>query len=188
MYVFLAAIFAVGALNRSTVLFVAIAFFAVHMLTGTLLGWSWENRGPEILHMPADSLVGLGLWFWIGAAYWICRDSIPVNGWLAAALAIMIFATFYSPHIKLAGLIVFPYLIYYAAHAPLRVSVPMGDISYGVYLYAWPVTQIVYHYNSGKLSFPAMAALSTALTFGLAWLSWVLVERPALRFKQSASS
>jgi peptidoglycan/LPS O-acetylase OafA/YrhL len=53
------------------------------------------------------------------------------------------------------------------------------DASFGLYIYGWPVTQMLAH-QMPWLSAPALAALALAATLPLAALSWQLVERPAL--------
>jgi peptidoglycan/LPS O-acetylase OafA/YrhL len=68
----------------------------------------------------------------------------------------------------------------------IRLWVPLPtlpvDISYGVYLYAYPVQQIVIMAQPG---WSAVTCLGVALpiVLALAFLSWRLVERPALRLK-----
>lgn len=57
------------------------------------------------------------------------------------------------------------------------------DISYGLYLYAWPVSQVLY------LAFPGQGAmlnfLSTSLVAAaLALFSWRLIEEPSLKMKR----
>ncbi len=53
-----------------------------------------------------------------------------------------------------------------------------GDLSYGAYLYAFPIQQLVLdHFHSFATT------IATALTLTVAVLSWHLVERPALRLK-----
>lgn len=56
------------------------------------------------------------------------------------------------------------------------------DVSYGVYLYAFPVQQAVISVASPLGLWPTML-LAAAITVGLACLSWWVVERPALRLK-----
>lgn len=58
-----------------------------------------------------------------------------------------------------------------------------GDVSYGMYLYAFPIQQSVYALWP-SLRFSASLALVTALTLLAAWLSWQLVEAPTLRLKR----
>jgi peptidoglycan/LPS O-acetylase OafA/YrhL len=58
---------------------------------------------------------------------------------------------------------------------PLR-----ADLSYGLYIYGWPVAQTLVHLYPG-LGPVELAALSLACTLPLAAASWHLVERPSLR-------
>jgi peptidoglycan/LPS O-acetylase OafA/YrhL len=60
-------------------------------------------------------------------------------------------------------------------------ALPLGaDLSYGLYIYGWPVAQTLVHLYPG-LTPAELAALSVACTLPLAAASWHLVERPALR-------
>lgn len=53
------------------------------------------------------------------------------------------------------------------------------DISYGLYIYAWPVQQIIA--NETDLPFYASIAASMVCTAMLAYLSWIFIEKPFLR-------
>jgi peptidoglycan/LPS O-acetylase OafA/YrhL len=60
----------------------------------------------------------------------------------------------------------------------LREAARFGDLSYGAYLYAFPIQQLVLdHFHGFAISIATIATLVVAL------LSWHLVERPALRLK-----
>jgi peptidoglycan/LPS O-acetylase OafA/YrhL len=59
----------------------------------------------------------------------------------------------------------------------------LGDWSYGVYLYAFPVQQWLAWTGLHKTSFAAYLLASTLITVVLAALSWHLDEKQALRFK-----
>lgn len=65
----------------------------------------------------------------------------------------------------------------------LREAGSYGDLSYGIYIYAWPVQQMVTHYMGKDASYLALFAMSLIITTGLAWASWRYVEAPALRRK-----
>ena len=78
------------------------------------------------------------------------------------------------------------YLILYLAQAPWLPPLPAaryGDLSYGLYIYGWPVEQTLLCATDGALAwwqlFPAAFLVSAALAF----LSWHLVEKRALRWK-----
>ena len=56
-----------------------------------------------------------------------------------------------------------------------------GDPSYGIYILSFPIQQLVY--SSGLARTPAaMFALSGAISIGVGYLSWHVVERPVLRW------
>jgi peptidoglycan/LPS O-acetylase OafA/YrhL len=78
------------------------------------------------------------------------------------------------------------YLVLYLAQAPWLPPLPaarFGDLSYGLYIYGWPVEQTLLYASGGALAwwqlFPAALAVSAALAF----FSWHLVEKRALRWK-----
>ncbi|GAB2461589.1 acyltransferase [Comamonas humi] len=58
-----------------------------------------------------------------------------------------------------------------------------GDVSYGTYLYAFPIQQSVRALWPG-LGFTSSLALVVVLTLAAGWLSWRLVEEPTLRLKR----
>lgn len=64
----------------------------------------------------------------------------------------------------------------------------IGDFSYGVYLYAWPVQQTTIWYFDNQLSLVQGLVLTALLTTVLAIASWKLVEAPALRLKSTTRS
>lgn len=75
-------------------------------------------------------------------------------------------------------------------HVALRISMGakltdrMGDLSYGLYIFAFPVQQVVAHQGIGLgWSFSVSFSLSLLMTGGLAFASWHLVEKRALLFK-----
>lgn len=65
----------------------------------------------------------------------------------------------------------------------LRRTGRFGDVSYGLYIYAYPVQQTVVWLSDNKLPFGWGLALVAIITTGLAWLSWTLIEKPALQLK-----
>lgn len=58
-----------------------------------------------------------------------------------------------------------------------------NDISYGVYIYAFPVQQLVVQLGGGSLPEPVISCsfVSLLVVVPLAIVSWLLVERPAMR-------
>lgn len=58
--------------------------------------------------------------------------------------------------------------------------VARNDVSYGFYIYAWPVQQLTVLVGGATIGMPLYILVTVLVTFALAWLSWVVVERPAM--------
>ena len=63
----------------------------------------------------------------------------------------------------------------------LRSAARFGDLSYGIYLWAFPVQQLVLHYF-GHVPLALNLMMVLAFTLPLAFISWHLIERRALAF------
>jgi peptidoglycan/LPS O-acetylase OafA/YrhL len=69
-----------------------------------------------------------------------------------------------------------------------RITDYSGDMSYGIYIFAFPVQQMVVHMGSGRSwSWNLHFGFSLLITFLLAYASWHLVESRALRYKPGAA-
>lgn len=78
------------------------------------------------------------------------------------------------------------YLVLYAAYLPgraVRGFNRLGDYSYGLYIYAFPVQQTV-ALLSPETALPAQVATTAAVSLLLAALSWHLIEKPFLDRKR----
>jgi peptidoglycan/LPS O-acetylase OafA/YrhL len=60
-----------------------------------------------------------------------------------------------------------------------------GDLSYGTYLYGWPVTQLVRSEVGTSLTGWGLFLISLPLAVTCGWLSWHLVEKHALALKKA---
>lgn len=67
-----------------------------------------------------------------------------------------------------------------------RTADVLGDLSYGFYIYGFPVQQALVHYL--RPTAPELMASSFVVTFALSYLSWHLVESQALRLKTGIPS
>ena len=74
------------------------------------------------------------------------------------------------------------YLLLYVGSTWRTRFAATEDISYGMYIYGWPIQQLLALAGVGALVPQAgFVVLTIALTAPLAWVSWRLVEKPAMR-------
>lgn len=127
------------------------------------------------------------LMFLLGAAAHLFAHRIVLHRGLAALAAVSVLVALLTLRdYQLLGGLGFAYLCMYAAvRLPLRGN-PRWDLSYGLYVYHWPVQLLLALAGATVLGEWAFAALGITLAMGLAALSWLLVEAPALRFKDVA--
>ena len=121
--------------------------------------------------------------FAIGTALSLARGRIPLHGALVGLALIGGFASLGSA-----------VQVYAVAFAMVYASLWMGvrlparwrtDLSYGVYIYAFPITQFAVLAGLGRWGPVPLAVVAAAVTLPIAFLSWHLVERPALAWKGS---
>src|SRR5262249_52776877 len=63
----------------------------------------------------------------------------------------------------------------------------VGDLSYGLYIYGWPAQDLVIYLSGGRASWWQVFLGAVAVAAPLAYLSWHLVENPALRWGRRLS-
>jgi peptidoglycan/LPS O-acetylase OafA/YrhL len=73
-------------------------------------------------------------------------------------------------------------LLWLSTVLPSPAVVRRHDISYGVYIYAFPIQQLLVYAGAHRLGLPAYDVLAALTTAAVAVVSWRLVERPALRW------
>lgn len=134
----------------------------------------------------------LGLIFAVGAVLACWRDRWVPPWWAGAAgsvIAWMMPASALQTALYSVAIAVF--VLGLALHPRWRLRLPtrMGDWSYGVYLYGFPVQQVLSLYGAHQsLGFVGYVLACTALTFVAAALSWHWVERPWLRGRGARSA
>jgi peptidoglycan/LPS O-acetylase OafA/YrhL len=124
--------------------------------------------------------------FIAGVFIYIFRAKIPFNGYLALASAVAGCLLMYNyRYVFLASFPVAYLTVWLGLHRPKNIPVVMdGDYSYGIYLYAGPLQQAVWHWTSLGKSFAGNLVLSLILVSLFAAFSWHAVEKPMLRFKK----
>lgn len=140
-------------------------------------------------------LLKLAPFFLGGACVYFLIERFGVNRWLAVmALIVSLGLILIVP--VWGGQLSAPFLAYgllwLATLIPQPAWVARNDVSYGFYIYAWPVQQLLalagLGIGGGPVGLIAYNLVVALITFALAYLSWVLVERPAMRRIRRAAS
>jgi peptidoglycan/LPS O-acetylase OafA/YrhL len=180
-YGLLALIGAARKLTPCGCLAVIIACMALSIVIGDTVDSPTENFLRRLSVM--------GAWFFGGAFLAVAGNRIPLNSGIAllsvAALALSMRVGGFAQIFVFAG----PYLVLFAGlswRGPLRHVSRVGDFSYGVYIWSWPVQQIaLLHVSSNSPA--AVLAISFPLSLALAFISWRYIEKPALRLKSKSA-
>ena len=151
----------------------------------------WPDATTSLL-LRADArladaeLFRLAFSFVLGAVLYVYSERIPISGRLAfLATVLMAVGTLGGAGFTVVGEVAAAYVwIWLVVRLPFTRADTRGDLSYGVYIYAWPVEQLCADYalnRWGQLPYLVFVLLGT---LALAFLSWHLVERPALMLKR----
>jgi len=125
--------------------------------------------------------------FYAGVFFCINRSRIPLDWRIALVIAILPVVLVKTP---LFGYVLAPaiaYLVFAFSYLPagkIRNFNRLGDYSYGLYIYAFPVQQVVVSLAPEVRPVP-MFIVAFSVTLLLSWLSWNLIEKPALARKNT---
>ena len=180
------------------VLFAGLAFLlrrwwvavlvVVLALAFVLRGYGVGASDPSSNHSNANWLL-FGAIFGVGALY----SAVPwLLSWKACAASIAVGALAYVTGSQMAALvIVIPAVaiqVGVRSWPVLRQAGRYGDFSYGVYLWGWPVQQLVASTLGVQAGFWTLFAVTVPCVLGLAALSWHVVEKRALEAKPSSTA
>ena len=136
---------------------------------GGLGGWGW---------MLSFFAIGMVLYKLRGTRVFDYRVALAA----LALLAVSIVAGGFIVLFPLTGCYLALWLALNPRIPPLRAA-RWGDLSYGLYIYGWPAEQLVIWLNGGHAPWWLVFGGGVAIAGVLAFVSWHLVEAPALRLK-----
>ena len=164
------------------------------VLVGTLGLWLFYGYTGEAFVINATDVKYMLVqvpFFFIGALYRLLQDRVP--DFYRADFAILgyslnwMVASWYGWWNIPVEWVTLPYMVLCFGRGSMPVirrAGRFGDLSYGMYLYAFPVQQVILGAMHGN-EHPILTCM--VLTVPFAALSWHLVERPALRWKPRAA-
>lgn len=139
---------------------------------------------------PRYALCDLGVYFWMGALLYLARDWLPLRWPVAAALVALGAVFAFRPLFHVVAWIAIPYVVLLVSLRRLpgaALTRKFGDFSYGIYIYAFPVQQVIVWRGGATLSNAQNLLRVVFFTFMLAAASWHWIEAPALKLKPRRS-
>ncbi|MDT0168966.1 acyltransferase [Pseudarthrobacter sp. BRE9] len=127
----------------------------------------------------------LGISFSAGALLFIYAQRVRLNNYTVAIAFGLLLAVILAGAATSLAHLPFAYLmLWLGQRLPLQTVGSRYDISYGVYIYAWPVQQcLALAFPGQALPYWAFVAVTTVLVIPFAWASCKFIEQPALRLK-----
>lgn len=163
---------------------VTAALWICAMIAAPIIGDPLEQRGAAY---HGAWMVWLFRFYGAGMLLYLLRDHIRLSKPAALVCFAVILAATFTPAYTEALAIFGSYALIASAFLAadwFKKITHRGDISYGVYIYAFPVQQALVPFsNETAVPWLTNAALSLPITLLLAALSWTFVEKPALALK-----
>lgn len=186
-YVIVAAIGVVGLASRR---WISPAILVAAVIGASLL--PPLTSPEELTRQQGNALIPLvflacrtAIMFAAGALLYQWRDKIPARWSLVAVSLVIVAAASLLPDYRLVAAVPLAYAIIVSGalihNKRMRLRT---DLSYGVYIYAFPMQQLLVIAGLAWLNPFAFFAVATAATLPIAAASWFLVEKPARSLKQ----
>ena len=183
-YLLVLALGMMGAIkNRRMWLVLSMPIFSVFILSK--LGYPIDFLGKHF--NLTNPIIHLLSFFFAGGCFHLYKDKIKFDPKVALIFSVLLFICLFNITLaELALISLGGYLLIYFAFSPISFlsrfqTAP--DISYGVYLYGWPVQMLLIWYI-GDIT--PMGVFSTAMVICsvLGLVSWYSIEKPFLKLKE----
>ncbi len=129
----------------------------------------------------------LSAFFGAGVFAYVNRHFIPLHRYIAIGIIILSLIFVNTEIFLFFFYLALVYLTFWFAFIPtgfIRKFNQLGDYSYGLYVYGFPIQQSVISLFPG-ITPPVLFMLAYMVTLLLAYSSWLRIEKPALRFAKS---
>ncbi|MBT2763309.1 acyltransferase [Paenibacillus sp. ISL-20] len=130
------------------------------------------------------NFIRLAPYFMIGSLLYLYRDRVVISHRLIILCLILIIVGFKAGLLNIVLMFTIPYILI-AVSVSIKFSVfrKYGDFSYGMYIYAFPIQQLLSYLWGDWLNVPSFFVLSTSITLITAIISWHFIEKRAMKLK-----
>jgi len=143
------------------------------------------NNNLVLFTLNFHYLVMFLSFFLSGVICALYKESIML-AWPGALVGISLLLIVPTKWAVFTSFFVLPYLVLYAAsltHLGLEKVGRYGDFSYGMYIFAWPIQQILVKLHGGNIGHNQLFIYTLLITLMLSIVSWHYVEKPMLKKK-----
>lgn len=144
-----------------------------------------------ILFDAIDQFHRLFFMFFSGSAFYMLKNRIPLSPSIFLSSMLILLLSITNKEIYfIAYTLLVAYITLWIAYVPkgaIRKFNKLGDYSYGVYIYAFPIQQSVIAFFPNS-SVELLIIVSSAITLLFAFLSWHLIEKRALNQKEQLAA
>ena len=169
------------------------------LLAVTILSASLFYRPLESASDLSSKFLGIayefnkfGLMFFIGALFASYKKFVThkILNYLGL-ICLVVFLILLTEDISRISMIIYNFIVpviflWIGLQFTFLPKIPdqIGDISYGIYLYSFPIQQLLVYYHIGQSNVTIHIITSTFLTLLLAYISWKYIEFPSLNLKK----
>ncbi|MFM4919491.1 acyltransferase family protein [Aeromonas dhakensis] len=179
-YALLLSLYFIGALKHKLFNILFLAVIIIESLSSEKILFTWPPSNPEVPLLAAC--------FAFGSILAIYKDSVDVNIHTPLALLLayyLLIENDYAPYLSYAS--IFLFILYFSSTEIALKLKPNFDISYGIYLWGFPVQQIVSQFFLTKgILFNQCLSLLVSIILGC--LSWHLCEKHFIKFGSKVST
>jgi peptidoglycan/LPS O-acetylase OafA/YrhL len=152
-----------------------------------LIGYFSFYAAVDVFHPRIEQFQTLSLPFVLGVILWVWRDWITLS---LPILGMLVLLAWLGRETDLAypmTVLTLTYGVFWLGYAPsgaIRTFNRLGDYSYGIYIYAFPLQGLVV-WIWGPVGPQLNILLSLPMVLLCAVASWHIIERPALEFARA---
>ncbi|HFK5507381.1 acyltransferase family protein [Elizabethkingia anophelis] len=172
--------------NKKRVIQIILLVLFLFLLTGNI--FYFEQLGKYQFYISSKHLLDLGVFFIAGALLaTINIRTIKRKKELLIVSCIIVIASIYFDFYIYSKYITLPILFIFFGLNPIpiisSIGSKIGDLSYGIYIYGFPVQQTLMYYFS--LNYFELMVYSMVISYIFAYFSWHLIEKRALKLKKT---
>jgi peptidoglycan/LPS O-acetylase OafA/YrhL len=189
-YIFMLAMMATGFLSRRKFVTVAIGIAVVVIFIGNIIWPAYFSVRNDETRFTAWYIV---MMFMFGSMAFLNARHIPLNKALFVFCCIAYYGTSFVPVLVPMSGIFLTYSTIYLGMTPFTWfdRLMKRDLSYGTYLYGFPITQALVFFLLPHLArfgpyvrVGIVLPMAIGLTMLFATLSWIYIEKPALKLRK----